>query len=67
LRIPVSALQAEELPWIFDRLYSGSLENSTSGLGLYLSRRIIDAHGGTITVTSELERGSRFSVRLPKF
>ena len=60
-------IAAEELPWIFDRLYSGSLESSTSGLGLYLSRRIIDAHGGTITVTSELERGSSFSVRLPKF
>jgi two-component system sensor histidine kinase/response regulator len=58
-------IAAEELPWIFERLYSGSLESSTSGLGLYLSRRIIDAHGGTITVTSELERGSRFSVRLP--
>ncbi|CCI02224.1 Two-component hybrid sensor and regulator [Microcystis aeruginosa PCC 9443] len=58
-------IAAEELPRIFERLYSGSLENSTNGLGLYLSRRIIDAHGGTITVTSELERGSRFSVRLP--
>ena len=55
----------EELPRMFERLYSGSRQNSTNGLGLYLSRRIIDAHGGTITVTSELERGSRFSVRLP--
>ena len=58
-------IAAEELPRIFDRLYSGSVETSTSGLGLYLSRRIIDAHGGTIAVTSELERGSSFSVRLP--
>ena len=60
-------IAAEELPRIFDRLYSGSVETSTSGLGLYLSRRIIDAHGGTISVTSELERGSSFSVRLPAY
>lgn len=60
-------IAAEELPQIFDRLYSGSVETSTSGLGLYLSRRIIDAHGGTISVTSELERGSSFSVRLPAY
>jgi signal transduction histidine kinase len=60
-------IAAEELPRIFERLYSGSVETSTSGLGLYLSRRIIDAHGGTISVTSELERGSSFSVRLPAY
>jgi signal transduction histidine kinase len=58
-------IAAEELPWIFERLYSGSRQNSTNGLGLYLSRSIIDAHGGTVTVTSELGQGSRFSVRLP--
>jgi len=58
-------IAAEELSRIFERLHSCSPESSTNGLGLYLSRRIIDAHGGTITVTSELERGSSFSVRLP--
>ncbi len=58
-------ISAEELPWIFERLYSSSPDSSNNGLGLYLSRRIIDAHGGTISVTSELERGSSFSVRLP--
>jgi len=58
-------ISAEELPRIFERLYSGSPDSSNNGLGLYLSRRIIDAHGGTIAVTSELERGSSFSVRLP--
>jgi signal transduction histidine kinase len=59
-------ISAEELLRIFERLYSGSPDTSNNGLGLYLSRRIIDAHGGTIAVTSELERGSSFSVRLPK-
>ena len=60
-------IAAEELPRIFQRLHSGYRESSNNGLGLYLSRRIIDAHGGTITVTSELERGSSFSVRLPAY
>jgi signal transduction histidine kinase len=58
-------ISAEELPRIFERLYSGSPDSSNNGLGLYLSRRIIDAHGGTIAVTSELERGTSVSVRLP--
>jgi len=36
-----------------------------SGLGLYLSRAIVEAHGGTIAVASVLGRGSTFTVRLP--
>jgi signal transduction histidine kinase len=37
-----------------------------NGLGLYLAKRIIDAHGGKIDVWSVLERGTTFSVYLPK-
>jgi signal transduction histidine kinase len=36
-----------------------------SGLGLPTTRRIIEAHGGSITVESEIGRGTRFMVRLP--
>jgi two-component system, sensor histidine kinase and response regulator len=58
-------ISLEELSRIFERLHSGTQQSSTSGLGLYLSRRIIDAHQGTITVTSRLGQGSIFYVRLP--
>lgn len=38
---------------------------SGSGLGLYLSRGIIEAHGGSIAVSSEVDRGSVFTITLP--
>ncbi|MBI5546670.1 MAG: ATP-binding protein, partial [Deltaproteobacteria bacterium] len=36
------------------------------GLGLYTSRRIAEAHGGTLTVRSELGRGSTFRLEVPR-
>lgn len=57
----------EKLPKIFDRFeraapsqYYGGL-----GLGLYIARRVVEAHGGAISVTSELGQGSTFKVVLP--
>jgi signal transduction histidine kinase len=37
-----------------------------TGLGLYLSKAIVEAHGGSVRATSELGRGSIFTVQLPR-
>lgn len=56
----------EDQGTIFERFRQGRNKRSGSGLGLHLSRRIVEAHGGTIKVTSELGKGSTFTVQLPK-
>lgn len=59
----------EDLPFIFDTFYraqSGETERG-SGLGLAVSRRVVEAHGGTIEVDSTLGKGSTFTVRLPAY
>jgi signal transduction histidine kinase len=55
----------EEQATIFERFRQGSHKSSGSGLGLYLSRRIVEAHQGAIFVKSELAKGSVFIVLLP--
>jgi signal transduction histidine kinase len=55
----------EEQASLFERFRQGSHKSSGSGLGLYLSRRIVEAHQGTIIVNSELGKGSVFIVSLP--
>jgi signal transduction histidine kinase len=50
---------------IFDAFFS--TRAAGSGLGLPTTRKIIEAHGGSIDVQSELGKGSQFSVRLPVY
>jgi two-component system, sensor histidine kinase and response regulator len=54
-----------EQTMLFERFRQGNHKRSGSGLGLYLSRCIIEAHGGNIAVQSTLGKGSCFSVHLP--
>ncbi|OUL31280.1 hybrid sensor histidine kinase/response regulator [Nostoc sp. 106C] len=55
----------EEQATLFERFRQGSHKSSGSGLGLYLSRRIVEAHEGIILVKSEVGKGSVFIVMLP--
>ena len=59
-----------ELTLIFDRFYrvdqARSRELGGSGLGLSIAKAIAQAHQGSISVQSELGKGSTFTIRLPK-
>lgn len=59
----------EHIKKIFDKFYrvesAERKERGGNGLGLTLTKHIIDAHGGTIEVDSELNKGSRFTIILP--
>lgn len=57
----------EQLPHVFDRYWTQTENNPTgSGLGLYITQGIVQAHGGRIVAESELGRGSEFRFTVPK-
>ena len=49
---------------IFGRFWHGP-GNASTGLGLYVVRGLVEAHGGTVTVEANAVGGARFTVRLP--
>jgi signal transduction histidine kinase len=55
------------LPSLFDRFYRGGNSSGEAGLGLglYITRMLIEAHGGRIWATSEQGVGSTFTAALP--
>lgn len=59
-------IPAEELPRLFERFYRGSARAPGTGLGLSIARNLVRLHGGEITVSSQVGRGSEFRVRLPR-
>jgi signal transduction histidine kinase len=62
-----AGIPADELPRIWERLFRGDRSRTERGLGLGLSlvKAIVEAHGGTVSVSSAVGQGSTFTVSLP--
>jgi signal transduction histidine kinase len=62
-------IAAKDLPEVFTRFYQVTLGNPLPaqglGLGLYITRQIVEAHGGTISVESTEGNGATFIIKLP--
>jgi len=62
---------AEALPHVFERFFRADKSRTGSaghaGLGLAISKAVVEAHGGTIEVATQWNQGSTFTVRLPGF
>ncbi|GAB3499786.1 hypothetical protein GCM10027341_23810 [Spirosoma knui] len=62
-------IRAEKLPYVFDRFYqvdaSDTREQEGTGIGLALTKELVELHGGTIQITSQEGMGTSVIVRLP--
>ena len=58
-------IDEDHLPHVFDRYYQGNSEVYGTGLGLTITKQLVELHKGTIDVSSQTEVGTTFSITLP--
>lgn len=62
-------IHADELPYVFERLYRGknaiAVDPNESGVGLYMTKKIVELHGGTVKLQSVLGKGTTVTITLP--
>ncbi|ABR47311.1 integral membrane sensor signal transduction histidine kinase [Alkaliphilus metalliredigens QYMF] len=63
-------IESEDIPYVFERFYRGDQSRNRStggaGIGLTITRSLVEAHQGTIFVESEKKKGTKFTVILPR-
>jgi signal transduction histidine kinase len=61
-------IPSEEVPFIFERFQQSSQSRGRGsvGLGLYIVHGLVRAHNGTVTVESEVDKGTTFTIVLPR-
>ena len=59
-------LSEQEIKGLFQKFHQVHADKPGYGLGLFISRQIVTAHGGSLEVESKSGKGSTFMVRLPK-
>jgi signal transduction histidine kinase len=64
-----SGISKDDMPYIFSKFFRGknglAIDPNESGVGLYITKKIIELHGGTINLKSEAEVGTELSITLP--
>ncbi len=59
----------EDIPYIFERFYRSDISRAKntggSGIGLTITKRLVESHDGKISVKSKLNEGTKFIIELP--